>query len=136
MSAGRGSKRRPLLNQTGAITLSTKIWLFFITLFIYAGYIVVPPYFAYYMLKTEVEEEAELADKLSDATMAANILKKAVVWEVPIRIEDIVISRGLETIDIRLDYSTQVEPVPGYVKVITFHISVTEQVKESSGVLR
>jgi hypothetical protein len=129
------NKRRPLLNESGAVTSSTMIWLFFITVIIYVAYMVLPPYFSYYMLKTEVREEAQLAHKFSDESLVDNISSKAYLWNVPIILDDIVVARGLESIDINIDYSEVVDFLPGYSKVLYFHIAVSEPIKNDSDLL-
>ncbi len=129
------SKRRPLLNQAGAVTSSTMIWLFIITVVIYVCYMVVPPYFSYYIMKIEVEREAELAHKFSDEALTANILNKAEAWSVPIALEDIIITRGYEAVDISIKYSTTIDFVPGYSKTFKFYVEVSEPLKDNSGML-
>lgn len=129
------NKRRPLLNESGAVTSSTMIWLFIITVIIYVGYMVLPPYFSYYMLKTEVREEAQLAHKFSDESLVDNISSKAYLWNVPILFDDIIVARGTESIDINIDYSEVVDFLPGYTKVLYFHIAVSEPIKDDSDLL-
>ncbi len=129
------TKRRPLLNEVGAVTSSTMIWLFFITVIMYVAYMVVPPYASFYMLRTEVEEEAELAHKFSDEALAENVLSKAYIWNVPITVNNITISRSYESIDIKLDYSEKLD-FPGYTRVLNFHIAVSEPIKETGDIYR
>ena len=129
------SNRWPLLNQAGAVKSSTLIWLLLISLAIYVSYMILPPYFSYRMMKVEVVREAELAHKFPDDALLRNILEKANTWSVPLVSNDIIITRGFDSIDISVDYSSRVDFVPGYSKVLQFHIAVSRPIKESSGTL-
>ncbi|MBE9529411.1 MAG: hypothetical protein IME99_09255 [Proteobacteria bacterium] len=130
------NKRRPLLNESGAVTSSTMIWLFFITVIIYVAYMVLPPYFSYYMLKTEVKEEAQLAHKFTDSALVDNISSKAYLWNVPITLDDIIVTRGGESISINIDYAEQVDFLFSYTKIFYFEIAVNEPLKDDSDLLQ
>lgn len=125
-----------LFNERGASTLKTIIWILAIAGAIYAAYIVVPPWAAYYMLKTEVEDEARLAHMYKDETIKRRILTKANVWNVPIDSESVEIGRGGDYINIAIEYTVTFSFFDSYDKEQKFRIDVTKPLKETSGVLR
>ncbi len=102
---------------------------------IYAGYIVVPPYFAHYMLQAEVKSEAEHAHSRSDGAMRGNILEKAASWSIPIERKHVLIRRNFDSISIDINYSVEFIFFENYVKVMPFSVDVDMPLKESSGIM-
>jgi len=81
------------------------IWLLLLAASLYAFYKFVPPEVTFYMLKTEVEDEANIAHMYGDAALTRRILEKADIWHAPIERGDIEITRGHSKITISISYS-------------------------------
>lgn len=125
-----------LRSQGGEVSRKTLFWLIVLAVALYGGYKLVPPSVSYYMMKTDVEEEAKIAHMYSDPALAGRILEKASSWSVPVRREDISISRGFSDITIEVRYTVEIEFIGGYKKINQYYISVSEQLKEGGRVLR
>ncbi len=125
-----------LSDKSGYITFKALFWVFVLASVLYAGYKFVPPWAAFYMLKTEVEDEAKNAHMYSDETLARRILMKSETWGVPIDRDNLEIVRGREFINISVHYTVTMDFFGRYKKVQNFNIEVDERLKESSGVLR
>lgn len=124
------------LNEKGGISIKGLFWLLVFASVIYGAYKFFPPFFSYYMLKTEVESEAKVAHMYSDETLARRILTKASNWDAPIERENIVIERGRDVIYISVHYTFTFDFFGKYQKEYVFDINATKPLKESSGVLR
>lgn len=129
-------KPRNLLNREGAVTYKALIWAVVLFLASYSGYKYLLPTFSYYMLKTDVTEEAKLAHMYTDETLRRRILTKAGSWNIPITAEDIEISRGLRNIAIKIHYSKTIIFFGRYKKRLDYRIETMKPLKESSGILR
>ena len=125
-----------LSDKSGYVTSRALFWVFVLASVLYTGYKFAPPWAAFYMLKTEVEDEARNAHMYADETLARRILMKAQTWDVPIERDDIEIVRGRDFINITIRYSITMDFFGQYTKVQQFNIEVDEPLKESSGVLR
>ncbi len=123
------------IGQRGAIGSGALLWVLVFSLAIYAGYIVVPPYVAYYMLEAEVKSQAEHAHSRSDAEMKRSILEKAVSWSIPIEKKHVLIRRNFDSISVDINYSVRFVFFEQYVKVMPFSVDVDMGLKESSGIL-
>ncbi|MBI5643831.1 MAG: DUF4845 domain-containing protein [Deltaproteobacteria bacterium] len=119
----------------GAIQFKTLFWLIIVASFLYGAYVVAPPYAGYYMLKTEIEDEAKLGHMYTDQTIQRRILEKASTWSVPISDENLEIAREKEQITISADYTVTFNFLDKYKKEQKFHVEVTKPLKESSGAL-
>ncbi|MFQ5441223.1 MAG: hypothetical protein ACE5EB_00690 [Thermodesulfobacteriota bacterium] len=93
------------------------------------------PTFSYYMLKTDVEEEAKLAHMYTDETLRRRISTKAGSWNIPITSEDIEIKRGLRIISIKIHYSKTIVFFGRYKRRLDYQIETVRPLKESSGVM-
>lgn len=129
-------KAKLFANSRGAASLGTIVWILLLAASVYGAAKFVPPYVSYYMLKTDVENEAKVAHMYTDQSIASRLLKKAVSWSVPIGQEDIEIIRGTGDIAISIEYIETVSFPGGYSKDLPFSISVEEPLKESSGALK
>ena len=107
-----------------------------LSLVVYAGYKFVPPAFSYYMLKTDVEAEVNLAHMYTDQKLEERILKKASVWSVPVTRENLQIKRGLRDITVTVQYTERVTLFNRYTKVFNFTIEVNRPLKETSRILQ
>ncbi|GMR04378.1 MAG: hypothetical protein BMS9Abin23_0275 [Thermodesulfobacteriota bacterium] len=128
-------KNRYLLNRDGAVSLKVLIWLAVLFFAVYAGYKFLRPSFSYYMLRTDVEEEAKLAHMYTDESLRERILVKAKAWSVPISSEDIEIIRGSRNIIIRISYSQTMIFFGRYSKTLYFTIETIKPLKEAVGAL-
>ena len=124
------------IGQRGAVGSRVLLWILFFSLAIYAGYIVVPPYVAHYMLVAEVKSQAEHAHARSDGSIRRSILEKAASWSVPIEKRHVIIRRNFDSISVDINYSVKFIFFEQYVKVMPFSIDVDMALKESSGILR
>lgn len=122
-------------NDRGSINIKVLFWVVIFALAIYAGYKVVPPYVSYFMLRTEVRDEAKIAHMYTDGEVASRIIEKARTWSVPIERHEIKITRWRDNIEIRIDYTVPVIFFNRYSKKFNYHIDVNAQLKESSGIL-
>ncbi len=129
-------KAKRFANSRGAASFGTIVWILLLATSVYGASKFAPPYVSYYMLKTDVENEAKVAHMYMDQSIASRLLKKAVSWSVPIVQEDIEIQRGTEDITISIEYVETVDFPGGYSKDLAFSIHVEEPLKESSGALK
>ncbi len=123
------------LNNRGSINFRAIFWILFLAAAGYAGYMIVPPYVSYYMFKTDIEEEAKFAHMYTDEKLIARIMAKTESWKVPVRPEDIQISRTATDVRVTAQYSVTLN-FPGMnPKVIYYDIDVTKPLMESTGAL-
>lgn len=106
----RGEVQRPLL------------WVLTVILLAYVGFKVVPTYFSYFMMKTEVRSEAKSAHFNDNLEIRENLLKKAREWSIPIQDRDIVISRWTREIEIKFSYSVDINFLDYYETTLYFDI--------------
>ncbi|GMR05220.1 MAG: hypothetical protein BMS9Abin24_013 [Thermodesulfobacteriota bacterium] len=116
-------------NNRGAITIKGLFWTLVIASSLYAAYKFIPPAVTYYMIRTEVEDEARIAHMHGDAVLAARILEKANIWSVPIDREDIEIERDRDSIAISVNYSTTISFFNRWSRVQNYSINVEEPLK-------
>lgn len=102
----------------------------------YLAYMFVPPYVGFYMLKTEVEEEARVAHMYTDEALASRITTKAAAWSVELGPEDLLIDRGVEQIRIRVDYTVGLNFFDRYERNLAYQIDVRAPLKERGRVLQ
>lgn len=126
---------KPPKNNCGSISLKALVWILVIASSLYAAYKFVPPYVAFYMLRTEVENEAKIAHMYGDEALAGRILKKAEIWSVPIGVDDIEIARGRTTIGIHIHYAMNMDFFGRWNRVQEFDIAVEEPLKETGRTL-
>ncbi|MBI5588700.1 MAG: hypothetical protein HY889_10105 [Deltaproteobacteria bacterium] len=121
--------------QDGKVSFKALFWtLFFVSAF-YGAYKFAPPYFSFYMLKTDVEEEAKIAHMYDDNALEKRILQKARTWSIPLEHENIEIVRGKEDISISVRYTDTLDFVGGYTREIPHEIIVEKTLKDTSRVL-
>jgi len=125
-----------LRDSAGRISLRALIWILILSSAGYTGYKLSYPYFSYYMLKTDVEEELKLAHMYTENTLRKRIAKKAATWNVPVRSDDIIISRDFENLTITVDYSETVTFLGRYKKRLNFHIKAVGPVREPARMLK
>jgi len=121
--------------QGGFITSKALAWILILFFAGYFGYKFVPPMVSYYMLKTEVEDEARVAHMHPDSEVTRRIVKKANGWGVPLRPRDVRIERWSSQIVIKVHYTIKVSIFNRYEKDLNFSIDVTQPLKEASGVM-
>lgn len=127
--------RAHLANNRGASGIKTLFWVLVLVSVVYGAYKAVPPYFSYYMIKTDIEDEAKNAHMYSDRVLLQRILQKARTWEIPIGEDNIEIKRGYTSISVEVNYTQTIEFIGGYRKVIPVNISTVQPLKEPEGVL-
>lgn len=110
-------------------------WLSFLGLSIYGAWVVAPPWLAFWMLKTEVEDEAKIAHMYTNQALQKRILMKAHAWNVPITEDNLEIVRGRDFISIQVDYNVTFVFFNSYEKEQRFFIDVSKPLKDGSGVL-
>ncbi len=125
-----------LRDSAGRISLRALIWIIVLSSALYSGYKLSYPYFSYYMLKTDVEEELKLAHMYKDSTLRARIARKAAAWSVPITADDVKISRDLDKLTISVNYSETIIFLGRYKKKLVFSIKASGPVREPARMLR
>lgn len=124
------------VKEAGYINIRALFWLLFLSASLYGAYKFVPPYAGFYMLKTEIEEEARTAHMYSDAALASRITVKAASWSIPLGPENLAISRGMEHLTITVDYTVDLVFFGRYTREIDYHIEVKEPLKEKGRLLQ
>lgn len=117
-------------NKAGFITLKALFWILFLAAVSYGAYKFAPPYFGFYMLRTDVGEEAKVAHMYTDEQLAGRILKKASVWSIPLGEENLLIERGRDDIRIAVSYSIVLDFFGRYKKELFYDIEVQKPLKE------
>jgi len=121
--------------ESGFSRIKTLFWLSFFGLSIYGAWVVAPPWLAYWMLKTEVEEEAKISHMYTSQVLEKRILTKAHAWNVPITSDNLEIVRGRDFISIQVDYTVTFTFFNQYEMAQRFYIDVSKPLKDGSGVL-
>ncbi len=129
-------KPEKLADRGGFISRSVLFWLLFLAIAVYLGVKLVPPFVSHYMLSYEVESEAKNAHFYKDETLKDHIYEKALSWSVPIKRDDIKITRWTREIEINIDYKRTIVFLNRYKKTFYYNIHVLEPLKESTGFLR
>lgn len=96
----------------------------------------VPPYAGFYMLKTEVEEEAKLAHMYTDEALVSRITGKAAAWSIPLGPENLEIIRDRDEIRITVDYTVTLIFFDRYDRELVYNIDVREPLKASGRILQ
>lgn len=122
-------------NEGGFSRLKTIFWVSFFGLSIYGAWVVAPPWLAFWMLKTEVEDEAKIAHMYTDQALGKRILMKANAWNVPITSDNLEIVRGRDFISIQVDYKVTFVFFNSYEREQRFYIDISKPLKDGSGVL-
>ncbi len=125
-----------LRDSAGRISLRALIWILVLASALYSGYKLSYPYFSYYMLKTDVEEELKLAHMYRDSTLRQRIARKAASWSVPITADDVIISRDLDQLTISVSYSETIIFLGRYKKKLVFNIRASGPLREPARMLR
>lgn len=120
--------RPGLSNQRGSVSFKALFWVLFLSSALYGAYKLAPPYFSYYMIKTDVEDEAQNAHMYTDAALERRIIQKAEIWSVPLGSENVSIDRD-STIRIYVHYNVVLEFFGGYTRVLEYRISVEKPLK-------
>jgi len=118
-------------NNRGAAALRTLFWILVIASSLYAAYKFLPPAVTFYMMKTDVEEEAKIAHMHEDEALAARILNKAQIWSVPIERQNIEISRRRSSISISVNYTIIISFFGRWERVQDYSILVEKPLKAS-----
>ena len=120
----------------GFIRIRALFWLLFLASGFYGAYMLIPPYAGFYMLRTEVEEEARTAHMYTDAALANRITTKAAVWSVNLGPDNLVIERGVDQIRITADYTVDLNFFNRYHRELDYHIDVRQPLKERGRILQ
>lgn len=122
--------------EAGFISFKALFWILFLAASFYGAYMLVPPYAGFYMLKTEVEEEAKLAHMYTDEALAGRITGKAAAWSIPLGPENVEIIRDRDEIRITVDYTVTLIFFDRYNRELVYNIDVREPLKVSGRVLQ
>lgn len=86
---------------------------------------VAPPYFYNYQFKDDVEQEARFAyssvPPKTDEDIRANLMRKAVEYEIPIKPEQIQITRSGSAVQISIPYTVDVKFITGHTYRLQFN---------------
>lgn len=118
-----------LMNEKGKAGAGTLVWIVIIAAAIYGGVKIAPPYIIYYMMRTEVENDAQTAHLYDDEKIANLILNRAKEFELSIEENNLVINRREGEIEISLHYNTDINFLNQYVKTLYFDIRAVKPIK-------
>lgn len=97
---------------------------------------VAPPYFANYQFKDDVTQEARFANvsypPKTDEDIRANLMRKAVEYGIPIKPEQIQISRGSGDILVSIPYTVDVKFLTGHTYRLQFNPGNSPAVKQKN----
>ncbi len=95
---------------------------------------VAPPYFANYQFKDDIVQEARFANvsypPKTDEDIRANLMRKAREYEIPIKPEQIQITRGSGDILISIPYTVDVKFLTGHTYRLQFNPGNQTAVKQ------
>lgn len=117
------------MNKNGKASAGTLIWIVLIAAVVYVGVKFAPPYITYYMIKSEVENDAQTAHLYDDQKILNLIMIRVKEFELPIEEKDIIVERKENEIGISLDYKIDVIFFTGYVKTLFFNIRTVKPLK-------
>lgn len=117
------------MNKNGKASAGTLIWIVLIAAVVYVGVKFVPPYITYYMMKTEVENDAQTAHLYDDQKIVNLIMNRAKELELPVEDNNLVVERREDEIEISLNYKVDVNFFAGYVKTLFFDIRTVKPIK-------
>lgn len=124
-------------NNRGASKLGVIFWLAVLAAVVYTSSKVAPPFIAYYMLKTDVKNDImKNAHLYSDAEVEKLILNKAHAWSVPVGHDEVVITRFMESISVKISWSETIDINNLYVKTVYFDIAEEAPLKPGAYGLR
>jgi len=119
-------------SSSGRIEFQTLLGLTIVALIAYVGYVVVPPFMDFSLLKAEIKGEAKSAHNYPDEEIAQRVFKKAGEWDIPIEIHKIIVRRNAGVIYISAEYPYTFEFFGGrYEKDHLFYHHIEMKVKES-----
>ena len=116
-------------NADGSVTAGTIFLLFLVVATAYLAIKFVPPYFHYYMLKGEVEAEADGAHLHYDQDIIRNIKQRVKEAEMPVKEEGIILERRENEIEISINYEVKINFFNKYYKTLFFNIHTVEPIK-------
>lgn len=112
--------------QAGNSRVKAMAWTGVLLAFVYVCFRVVPLYVADYQFRDSMESEARFAsvNQITPDTIRKNLLKKAEMAEMPVKLEDIKVAKHNGRIDIEADYSVTVD-LHIYQWTLRFHPSAS-----------
>jgi len=116
-------------NADGCVTAGTMLLLFLVVATAYFAIKFVPPYFHYYMLKGEVEAEADGAHLHYDQDIIRNIKQRVKEAEMPVKEEGIILERRENEIEISINYEVKINFFNKYYKTLFFNIHTIKPIK-------
>ena len=116
-------------NADGCVTAGTILLLFLVVATAYFAIKFVPPYFHYYMLKGEVEAEADGAHLHYDQDIIRNIKQRVKEAEMPVKEEGIILERRENEIEISINYEVKINFFNKYYKTLFFNIHTIKPIK-------
>lgn len=117
------------MNKNGKSNIGVLVWMLVIAAIVYAGVKFAPPYITYYMMKTEVENNAALAHLYTDEQIVKFIFIRVKEFELPIEEKDLVVDRRDSEIEISLNYKVDVNFFHNYTKTLFFNIRTVKPIK-------
>lgn len=116
-------------NEDGKISIRTLFWVVLIAAVVHIGIKFAPPYITYFMIKTEVENDAGNMHLYTDEQILKYIMIRVREFELPIEEKDIIIERRDSDIRVSLNYKIDVNFFNGYTKTLYFKINVVKPIK-------
>ncbi len=124
-----------LQNDSGFMSIRQIFWLVFLSIAVYIGSQVIPPYVGYVMLKSEVKNELKVAHLYTDKEIREHIVEKAREWSVPLdSYENIRIDRREFEIKVKVSYEVPVTlfDKEKYTRVFYYDIKVIAELKQKA----
>jgi len=116
-------------NKDGKISMRTLVWVILIAAVVHLGIKFTPPYITYFMIKTEVANDAANMHLYTDEQILKYIMIRVKEFELPIEEKDIIIERRDSDIEVSLNYKIDVIYFNGYTKTLYFKINVVKPIK-------
>ncbi|MDH4226270.1 MAG: hypothetical protein OEV59_00750 [Deltaproteobacteria bacterium] len=118
-------------NDSGESNRSLLVWILIVGLIGYCGYLVGVPEVTSKMLKADMEDEVENAHHYDDEEIRKHLMESIAKWELPIKREQIQVTRDNDYIDIRIKYSVNVSFLGAYEKRFDYNLASRKRIQKT-----
>ena len=116
-------------NKDGKISIGTLFWVMLIVAAVYIGIKFAPPYITYYMINTEVANDADNAHLYTDEQIVKYIMIRVKEFGLPIEEKDIIVDRRDSEIEVSLRYKIDVNFFDRYTRTLYFNIDAVRLIR-------
>lgn len=116
-------------NKDGNISIGNLIWVILIAAAVYFGIKFAPPYITYYMIKTEVANDADNAHLYTDEQIVKYIMIRVKELGLPIEEKNIIVERRDSDIEVSLNYKIDVNFFHRYTRTLYFNIDAVKPIR-------